>query len=77
MSAVFFAYAVVTPDSVELFIQKSQLGDAALEYLGTTANIHPYDTFFDWLKQLPSKLKLDEESVRDFRSPPWPPIHSG
>jgi hypothetical protein len=55
---------VVTPDSVELFIQKSQMDDAALQYLGNTINIRPYDTFFSYLKQLPSQLKLDEASVR-------------
>lgn len=59
---VFFAYAVVTLDSVELFIQKSQLDDAALQYLRETINIRPYDTFFSYLKQLPGHLKLDGAS---------------
>lgn len=40
------------------------MDDAALQYLGNTVNIWPYDTFFGYLKQLPSQLKLDEGSVR-------------
>jgi len=59
---VFFAYAVVTSNSVELFLHKSQIDDAALQYLGNTVNIRPYDAFFSYLKQLPSQLKLDEGS---------------
>lgn len=48
---------------MELFIQKSQLDDAALQYLRETINIRPYDTFFSYLKQLPGHLKLDGASV--------------
>ena len=69
-SLVFFAYAVVTLDSVELFIQKSQMNDAALQYLGDTVNLRPYDTFLSYLEKLPSQLKLDEGSVRGSTSLP-------
>ncbi|KAG6866506.1 hypothetical protein C0991_003050 [Blastosporella zonata] len=58
---VFFAYAVVTLDSVNLFVEKAQLSQDSLKYLGDDINIRPYDTFFDYLKQLPSVLTLDEE----------------
>ncbi|KAF5383143.1 hypothetical protein D9615_005019 [Tricholomella constricta] len=58
---VFFAYAVVTVDSVELFVEKAQLAEDALKYLGNDVNIQPYSAFFDYLKQLPNGLTLDKE----------------
>jgi hypothetical protein len=65
---------VVTQDSVELFIQKSQIEAAALQYLGSTVNIRPYDTFFGYLTQLPDQLRLDEGSVRGLSVSPYPHI---
>lgn len=62
---MFFAYAVVTVDSVELFVQKSQLTEDALKFLGDPVNIQPYDGFFNYLKGLPNTLKLNEEAVCD------------
>ncbi|GLB39134.1 putative peptidase M24B family protein [Lyophyllum shimeji] len=59
---VFFAYAVVTHSSVELFVEKSQLTDDARKYLGDNVNIHPYDAFWDYLRELPDNLTLNEES---------------
>jgi len=58
---VFFSYAVVTVNSVELFVEKSQLSEDALKYLGDNVNIQPYDAFFDYLKQLPASLTLNKE----------------
>ncbi|KAG5651634.1 hypothetical protein H0H81_007977 [Sphagnurus paluster] len=58
---VFFAYAVVSVDSVELFVEKTQLGADTLEYLAGNVNIQPYNAFFDYLKQLPNNLVLNEE----------------
>ena len=60
---VFFAYAVVTTNSVVLFINESQLDQCAKAYLKDHVEIKPYDAFFDYLKQLPSTLELTEESV--------------
>ncbi|RDB30249.1 putative Xaa-Pro aminopeptidase P [Hypsizygus marmoreus] len=59
---VFFAYAIVTADNVDLFIENAQLDDAARDYLRNIVNIRPYDSFFDYLKQLPAKLTLNAES---------------
>ncbi|KAG6808310.1 hypothetical protein H0H92_004561 [Tricholoma furcatifolium] len=59
---VFFAYAVVTMDSVNLFVEKTQLSEDALKYLGEDIKIRPYDAVFDYLKELPSVLTLNEES---------------
>ncbi|KAG6873904.1 hypothetical protein C0995_009683 [Termitomyces sp. Mi166 len=59
---VFFAYAVITADSVNLFVEKTQLSDDALKHLGDDIKIQPYDAFFDYLQELPSVLTLDEEA---------------
>ncbi|KAG5727471.1 hypothetical protein E4T56_gene12037 [Termitomyces sp. T112] len=59
---VFFAYAVITAHSVNLFVEKTQLSDDALKHLGDDIKIRPYDTFFGYLQELPSVLTLDEEA---------------
>ena len=56
---------MVTVDSVELFVNKAQLDEAAFNYVGQFANIQPYEAFFEYLKQLPPRLKLDAEAVRN------------
>ncbi|EAU82877.1 aminopeptidase P [Coprinopsis cinerea okayama7 len=55
---VFFAYAVVTPDEVVLFINEKQLDDAARDYLGQDVKIRGYDELYDYLKELPKSLSL-------------------
>ncbi|KAF9003307.1 Creatinase/aminopeptidase [Cyathus striatus] len=60
---VFFSYAVVTGDSAILFINRQQLDDGAFMALGETAEIKPYDTFFDYLKSLPGTLDLGESKI--------------
>ncbi|KAF9457926.1 putative Xaa-Pro aminopeptidase P [Collybia nuda] len=59
---VFFAYAVITTEHAEFFIENSQLDGAAREYLSNIVNIRPYDGIFDYLKKLPGQLNLTEES---------------
>ncbi|KAG6879996.1 hypothetical protein C0992_008203 [Termitomyces sp. T32_za158] len=59
---VFFAYAVITADSVNLFVEKTQLSDDALKNLGDDIKIKPYDAFFGYLRELPTVLTLDEEA---------------
>ena len=61
---VFFAYAVVTINYVELFVNKAQLDEAAFNYVKQVANIQSYETFFEYLKQLPPHLKFDAGAVR-------------
>ncbi|KAF6753773.1 putative Xaa-Pro aminopeptidase P [Ephemerocybe angulata] len=56
---VFFAYAVVTPQRAVLFIQKSQLEESALQYLGSAVEIRPYGDIFDYLKSLAHELHLE------------------
>lgn len=55
---VFFAYAVVTPDKVVLFIEKEQLDESARAYLGDAVEIQPYNEIFNYLKQLAQSLDL-------------------
>lgn len=59
---VFFAYAVVTVDTVELFINKAQLGNVVLEYIEQVANVRRYEEFFSYLREFPSQLSIDAES---------------
>ncbi|TFK61424.1 putative Xaa-Pro aminopeptidase P, partial [Pluteus cervinus] len=59
---VFFAYAVVTLDKVTLFINRAQLHDEAVNTLGDTVDIQPYDAFFDYLRTLPDTLELSSDS---------------
>ncbi|KAG6909923.1 hypothetical protein DXG01_014443 [Tephrocybe rancida] len=59
---VFFAYAVITLDSINLFVEKAQLSADALGFLGEDINIHPYNAIFDYVKQLPSVLTLNKEA---------------
>lgn len=62
--AVFFSYAVVTLDEVLLFINESQLEDSARSTLPPSTVVLPYDTFFDYMKRLPSSLDLKDGEVR-------------
>ncbi|KAF8156834.1 Creatinase/aminopeptidase [Crassisporium funariophilum] len=59
---VFFAYAVVTTDTVTLFIKKDQLSEDAVTYLGDHVEIKPYDAFFSHLNGLAGTLKLTDDS---------------
>ncbi|KAG6877769.1 hypothetical protein C0993_004144 [Termitomyces sp. T159_Od127] len=59
---VFFAYAVITADSVNLFVERTQLSDDALKHLGDDIKVQPYDAFFGYLQELPTVLTLDEEA---------------
>ncbi|KAL0957997.1 hypothetical protein HGRIS_000173 [Hohenbuehelia grisea] len=59
---VFFAYAVVTLDSVSLFMASEQLDAEAKAQLGDDVAIQPYDAFFPYLQELSSKLQLDKQS---------------
>lgn len=52
---------MVTAEHAELFINGSQLDEAAREYLSNIVNIHPYDAFFEYLGKLPGQT---EGSVR-------------
>jgi len=53
---------VITTDKTVLFIRQSQLNEAAREYLGDHVEIRPYDSFFDYLKELAGILDLGTDS---------------
>ncbi|TFK37159.1 putative Xaa-Pro aminopeptidase P [Crucibulum laeve] len=59
---VFFAYAVVTTDSVALFVESEQLDEVARKALGSSVTIKPYTAFFDYIKTLPGTLDLNDQS---------------
>ncbi|PFH45881.1 hypothetical protein AMATHDRAFT_70981 [Amanita thiersii Skay4041] len=59
---VFFSYAVLTANSALLFIHPKQLTQGAEQFLGNSIEIRPYDSFFEYLRTLPSTLELNESS---------------
>ncbi|KAF8804633.1 Creatinase/aminopeptidase [Phlegmacium glaucopus] len=59
---VFFAYAVITTNTVALFIRQEQLNEAARQYLGDHVEIRPYESFFDYLEGLAGTLDLGTDS---------------
>lgn len=56
---VFFAYAIVTLDKVDLFINPAQVDDVVREHLGPEIEIHPYDHFFTHLRGLGAELNAN------------------
>ncbi|KAG8895054.1 hypothetical protein FRB99_000792, partial [Tulasnella sp. 403] len=62
---VFFAYALVTPTKVILYINPAQLSDAKSlddpKHLSPDLEIRPYDTFFDELRALGASLGENEK----------------
>jgi len=88
---VFFAYAVVTPTETVLFVNQSQLDDAAKAYLGADVTLKPYDELFAYLRTLPAALSLAAEedapkvlvtgktslAITEAISPPQPHPDSG
>ena len=63
MFTVFFSYAIVTTDKIILFVDREQLTEGALNYLGDQVEIRPYNSFFEYLKNLTLSLELDNEWV--------------
>lgn len=53
---VFFAYAVVTPTSVSLYLQPESVTNGVREHLGPDITIKPYDNIFDDLQELSSTM---------------------
>lgn len=65
---VFFAFAVVTADKVVVFIEKTQLDTAATDSLSNTVEIHPYGSFYEYLKGLGKSVGVDKDSVSNLSS---------
>ncbi|KAI0273242.1 Creatinase/aminopeptidase [Russula aff. rugulosa BPL654] len=54
---VFFAYAVVCADHTQLFVDPAQLSQDVRAQLGQEVQLHPYDEFIPYLKQLGAGLQ--------------------
>ena len=55
---------MITPDKVALFVNDKQLDESAKKYLGQNVELHPYESFFEYLKDLASSLNLGADYVR-------------
>ena len=55
---VFFAYAVVSADHTQLFVDPAQLSQDVRAQLGQEVQLHPYDEFIPYLKQLGAGLQV-------------------
>ncbi|KAG0090014.1 hypothetical protein BGZ93_009551 [Podila epicladia] len=58
---VFFAYAVVTPTSVNLYLQPESVTNNVREHLGPDITIKPYGSIFDDLQELSSIVQSEGE----------------
>lgn len=65
---VFFAYAVVTPTSVNLYLQPESVTSNVREHLGPDITIKPYDSIFDDLQDLSSSLPQGEKVLLGTRT---------
>ena len=61
---MFFSYAVITQDTVTLFVDPAQIDDVVRKHLGPEVEIQTYDSFFQYLKGLGNSLGLKEDAVR-------------
>jgi hypothetical protein len=61
--SVFFAYAVITQESALLFVDPNQVDEEARVQLGDQVQVKRYDTFLDYLKELPAALDLSKDNV--------------
>ncbi|KII91342.1 hypothetical protein PLICRDRAFT_38090 [Plicaturopsis crispa FD-325 SS-3] len=59
---VFFAYAVITHESVALFVENEQIDDAVHGHLSSAVEIHPYNSFFQYLKGLSKSLNAGKQN---------------
>ncbi|KAI0044325.1 Creatinase/aminopeptidase [Auriscalpium vulgare] len=58
---VFFAYAVVTPDSATLFIDSAQVDDTVKAHLGPQVVVQPYVAFREHLRSLGASLTSSQK----------------
>ncbi|KZT70390.1 putative Xaa-Pro aminopeptidase P [Daedalea quercina L-15889] len=59
---VFFAYAVLTPEKAQIFLNPEQIDDALCKHLGDDVDIHPYDSFFSYLSDIGAEIGLHKKS---------------
>jgi len=58
---VFFSYAIVTADYVNLYLQEKSVSPEAREHLGSEVTIKPYETVFDDLRAISSSLQANKQ----------------
>jgi len=60
---VFFAYAVVTLDSVSLYLQDKAVSEAVRDHLGKDVLIKPYERLYDDLRDMSKELKKTNHKI--------------
>ncbi|KAI8596291.1 Creatinase/aminopeptidase [Dissophora ornata] len=60
---VFFSYAIVTPDYVNLYLQEKSISQEARDHLGAEVTIKSYETVFDDLRAMSSSLKANGRKI--------------
>ncbi|GJJ72277.1 Xaa-Pro aminopeptidase [Entomortierella parvispora] len=60
---VFFAYAVVTQDSVSLYLQDRAVSEAVRDHLGKDVEIKPYERLYDDLRDMSKRLKETNQKM--------------
>ncbi|KAF9584854.1 hypothetical protein BGW38_004922 [Lunasporangiospora selenospora] len=60
---VFFSYAVVTKDYVNLYLQEKSVTDEVRAHLGPDVVVKPYNTVFDDLRALGPILKANNQKI--------------
>ncbi|KAG0271524.1 hypothetical protein BGZ95_000656 [Linnemannia exigua] len=58
---VFFSYAIVTPDYVNLYLQEKSTSAEVREHLGSEVTVKSYETVFDDLRALSANLKANKQ----------------
>lgn len=58
---VFFSYAIVTPDYVNLYLQEKSTSAEVREHLGAEVVVKSYETVFDDLRALSTNLKANKQ----------------
>ncbi|KAG0045627.1 hypothetical protein BGZ83_009130 [Gryganskiella cystojenkinii] len=60
---VFFAYAIVTLDSVVLYLQDGSVSKAVQEHLGKDIQIKSYEALYDDLRAMSKELKAKDQKM--------------
>ncbi|KAF9358009.1 hypothetical protein BGX26_002649 [Mortierella sp. AD094] len=61
---VFFAYAIVTQDTVSLYLQDKSVSKEVREHLGSGVQIKPYESVYEDLRIFSEKLKGDGDNKK-------------
>ncbi|KAI7824315.1 Creatinase/aminopeptidase [Gamsiella multidivaricata] len=60
---VFFAYAIITQDDVQLYLQDKAISTKVKKHLGSEVLIRPYETIYEDLRALSKKLKDNKHKI--------------